>query len=132
MTKKVVFANGCFDILHRAHIDLLEFAKSQGDYLVIGLNSDESVKKMKGKNRPVNSENDRKRVLEAICYVDEVIIFGEETPYKLIKDVCPDIIVKGGDYISTDVVGSDLCKVLIFDFIDGYSSTKIIQNIGDR
>jgi len=129
---KTVFANGCFDILHRGHIELLEFAKQHGDRLVIGLNSDKSVKKLKGETRPFNNESDRKKVLESIRYVDEVIIFDEETPYKLIKRICPDIIVKGGDYVATNVVGSDLCEVLIFDLIDGYSSTQILQNSGNR
>lgn len=132
MTKKVVFANGCFDILHRGHIELLRFARAHGDKLVVGLNSDESVKALKGSSRPINSQEDRKFVLESIQYVDEVLIFGEETPYKLIKKVSPDIIVKGGDYAPADVVGSDLCKVLIFDLIDGYSSTQILQNSGNR
>ena len=130
--EKVVFANGCFDIIHRGHLELLRFARNQGDKLIIGLNSDSSVKALKGNSRPINNQEDRKFVLECINFVDEVHIFNEETPYKLIKEVLPDIIVKGGDYSAPDVVGSDLCKVIIFELVDGYSSTKIIQNFGDR
>ena len=130
--EKVIFTNGCFDILHRGHLELLRFARNQGDKLIVGLNSDSSVKMLKGDARPINNQADRKFVLECIEFVDEVRIFNEETPYKLIKEVLPDIIVKGGDYSAPDVVGSDLCKVVIFELVDGYSSTKIIQNFGDR
>jgi rfaE bifunctional protein nucleotidyltransferase chain/domain len=130
--EKVIFANGCFDIIHRGHLELLRFARNQGDKLIIGLNSDSSVKALKGNSRPINNQEDRKFVLECINFVDEVHIFNEETPYKLIKEVLPDIIVKGGDYLALDVVGSDLCEIIIFELVDGYSSTKIIQNFSDR
>jgi D-beta-D-heptose 7-phosphate kinase/D-beta-D-heptose 1-phosphate adenosyltransferase len=128
---KRVFTNGCFDVIHPAHIKLLEYCKSIG-YVIVGLNSDESVKEQKGNTRPVFSAQDRKYVLESYRYVDEVHIFSEKTPYNLIKKIKPDIIVKGGDYKAENVVGTDLCKVIIFDYIDGYSTTKTIQNLVNR
>ncbi len=124
----VVFTNGCFDVLHRGHVELLKYSKSLGT-VVVGLNSDQSVKNLKGENRPFFSEEDRKFMLESCKYVDEVIIFNEETPYNLIKRINPDIIVKGGDYKSDDVVGNDIAKVRIFNYIDGYSTTKILETI---
>ena len=129
---KIIFTNGCFDIIHRAHVELLKFCKQRGETVIVGLNSDESIQKNKGPARPVNCEADRKRVLESIKYVDRVIVFNEETPYNLIKKIQPDIIVKGGDYKKQDVVGADLCEVIIFDYLDGYSTTKIIKNISNR
>lgn len=129
---KTVFTNGCFDILHVGHIKLLEFCKQQGDFVVVGLNSDESIKRLKGKDRPINNQEDRLNILKSIKYVDEVIIFNEDTPYDLIKIIKPDIIVKGGDYNMQDVVGNDLAKVHIFDYIDGKSTTKIIEKIGKQ
>lgn len=122
-----VFTNGCFDILHRGHVECLRYAKEQGDYLIVGLNSDESVKKLKGSTRPVNKESDRKYILESLKYVDEVIIFNEDTPYELLLKVKPDIIVKGGDYTSETVIGNDLAKVKIFNYIDNYSTSNIIN-----
>jgi D-beta-D-heptose 7-phosphate kinase / D-beta-D-heptose 1-phosphate adenosyltransferase len=124
----VVFTNGCFDVLHRGHVELLKYSKSLGT-VVVGLNSDQSVKNLKGENRPFFSQEDRKFMLESYKYVDEVIIFNEETPYNLIKRINPDIIVKGGDYKSDDVVGNDVAKVKIFNYIDGYSTTKILETI---
>ena len=128
---KTIFTNGCFDILHPAHIQLLKYCKNLG-YVVVGLNSDKSVKKLKGEDRPFFSENDRKLMLKSCRYVDEVHIFEEETPYNLIKSLNPDIIVKGGDYKPEDVVGFNLAEVKIFEYIDGYSTSKIIQNSGNR
>ena len=128
---KTVFTNGCFDALHPAHLRLLEFCNSLGK-VVVGLNSDMSVKRLKGKARPFFSQQDRKFMLESCKYVDEVHIFEEDTPYNLIKSVKPDIVVKGGDYNPEDVVGADLAEVIIFEYIDGYSTTKIIKNIGNR
>ncbi len=122
-----VFTNGCFDILHRGHVECLKYAKEQGDYLIVGLNSDESVKRLKGSTRPVNKENDRKLILESIKYVDEVIIFNENDPYELLLKVKPNIIVKGGDYTSQTVIGNDLAEVKIFNYIDNYSTTNIIK-----
>lgn len=130
--KKTIFTNGCFDILHRGHVELIKYSADLGDRLVVGINSDKSVKKLKGNKRPINSEEDRKFILESIKFVDEVIIFDEETPYELIKKIRPEIIVKGGDYIVQDVVGSDLCEVRIFNYVNGYSTTGTIQNIANR
>lgn len=129
---KVVFTNGCFDILHKGHVELLKFCKSLGCLVIVGVNSDKSVKRLKGDTRPVNSETDRVEILKAIKYVDHVHIFEEDTPYDLIKKIQPDIIVKGGDYNKEDVVGADLCEVVIFNYLDGYSTTKTIKNISDR
>ena len=132
-----VFTNGCFDILHKGHVQLLEFCKhykgvsfagrSLFPRVVVGLNSDASVKRLKGDSRPINNERDRAFLLESLKYVDEVIIFDEETPYELIKKVKPDYIVKGGDYKKESVVGNDLAEVVIYNYIDGYSTTNIIS-----
>ena len=128
MDKKIVFTNGCFDVLHRGHIELLKYCETLGD-VIVGLNSDESIRRLKGDRRPVNSQDDRKALLQAIKYVDRVIIFEEDTPYNLIKKTTPDIIVKGGDYKKEEVIGSDLCEVIIFNYLDGYSTTKTIEGI---
>ena len=129
---KLVFTNGCFDIIHRGHIELLKYAKSCGDKLIVGLNSDESVKNLKGPTRPIQSQEDRKSILEAIRWVDEVVIFEEETPINLIKSISPNIIVKGGDYKVTEVVGHKISEVKIFELIDGLSTTKTFESISDR
>jgi D-beta-D-heptose 7-phosphate kinase/D-beta-D-heptose 1-phosphate adenosyltransferase len=129
LIKTKVFTNGCFDILHRGHIDLLEKSKQIGDYLIVGLNSDASVKKLKGDSRPINNQEDRKKALESFKFVDEVVIFDEETPYELIKKIKPDVITKGGDYAAERVVGNDLAIVKIIPFVRGYSSTKVINEI---
>ena len=123
-----VFTNGCFDILHIGHVRCLEYAKKQGDYLIVGLNSDTSVKKLKGKDRPFNTQSLRKEMLEALRCVDEVIIFEEGTPYNLIFKIKPDIIVKGGDYTHDEVVGNGIAEVKIFNFVDGHSTTNILKN----
>ena len=111
MNKNIVFTNGCFDLLHIGHIELLKYAKSLGDYLIVAINSDQSIKKLKGQTRPINDEPTRKMLLESIKYVDEVIIFEENTPLQLIKDIQPNIIVKGGDYKKEDVVGYEFEKM---------------------
>ena len=129
---KLVFTNGCFDIIHRGHIELLKYAKSCGDKLVVGLNSDNSVKRLKGETRPIQSQEDRKAILEAIRWVDEVVIFNEMTPINLIKSLTPDIIVKGGDYKVDEVVGHKIAEVKIFELIDGLSTTKTFENISNR
>lgn len=129
---KKIFTNGCFDIIHRGHLELLNFSKSLGDYLIVGINSDSSIKKLKGNSRPINNEKDRKFMLECIKYVDEVIIFNEETPLNLIQEIKPNIIVKGGDYIKQQVVGYGIADVIIFNYLNGYSTTKIIENISNR
>lgn len=129
-----VFTNGCFDLLHTGHIKLLKFCKTLAPSVevVVGLNSDTSVKSLKGPNRPINKQQDRKLMLESIKYVDEVLIFYELDPYNLIKLVKPDIIVKGGDYKESEVIGNDLAEVRIFDYVEGYSTTKTFQSIADR
>jgi len=129
LIKKVIFTNGCFDILHRGHIELLEQSKSYGDYLIVGLNSDESIKKLKGETRPIINQENRKRTLECLKFVDEVIIFDEDTPYNLIKQIKPDIITKGGDYKINEVVGNDLARVIIIPYMNGYSTTGILSDV---
>ncbi len=131
---KVVFTNGCFDIIHRGHVEYLNEAKSLGDFLVVGLNSDSSVRKLKGPERPVVNETDRAFVLSSLKAVDAVIIFEEETPYELIKFVKPDFLVKGGDWKKEDIVGSDIVeeyggKVISLKFVDSYSTTGLISKI---
>ena len=128
----VVFTNGCFDVLHRGHVTYLAAARDLGDCLVVGLNSDASVRRLKGESRPINNENDRSLVLAALSFIDYIILFEEDTPKNLIEQVRPDILVKGGDYKIEDIVGADFVqknggKVLTIPFVDGYSSTKIIN-----
>ncbi|SNZ04008.1 FMN adenylyltransferase [Persephonella hydrogeniphila] len=130
--KKIVFTNGCFDIIHAGHVDYLEKAKKLGDILIVGLNSDASVRRIKGKDRPVNIQEHRKRVLEALKPVDLVIIFDEDTPEKLIKQIKPDVLVKGGDWKIENIVGADFVRsyggqVKTIDFVYDISTTKIIQ-----
>lgn len=126
--KKIVFTNGCFDILHVGHVKYLEIAKSFGDMLIVGLNSDASVKRLKGPTRPINNQMDRAYVLSALESVSFVVEFAEDTPYELISAIKPDVLVKGGDYKDKVVVGSDLVKeVKLVDFVDGKSTTKIIE-----
>ena len=132
--KKIVFTNGCFDIIHAGHVDYLEKAKSLGDFLIVGLNSDESVRRLKGKDRPVNPQDQRKKVLSALKPVDMVIIFDEDTPERLIKEIKPDILVKGGDWKIENIVGADFVKsyggqVLTIDFVYDTSTSKIISKI---
>jgi D-beta-D-heptose 7-phosphate kinase/D-beta-D-heptose 1-phosphate adenosyltransferase len=121
-----VFTNGCFDVLHRGHIELLKYCATIGE-VIVGLNCDESVKRLKGPTRPINCEADRKTLLESIKYVNSVHIFHEDTPYELIKSIKPDLIVKGGDYEPEKVAGYDLCEVRIFETIQGYSSTRVVE-----
>lgn len=129
-SKKIVFTNGCFDLLHIGHISYLNEAKQMGDVLIIGLNTDESVKMNKGDSRPINKQDDRARMLEALDMVDAVVMFNEETPYNLIKVVCPDVLVKGGDYKIEEIVGREFSKeVKTIQFVDGYSSTNVINRI---
>jgi D-beta-D-heptose 7-phosphate kinase/D-beta-D-heptose 1-phosphate adenosyltransferase len=128
--KKIVFTNGCFDILHLGHVKYLEQAKKMGDILVIGVNSDNSVKKLKGDNRPINSEYDRAYLLNSLKSVDYTIVFNEVTPYELIKIIEPDVLVKGGDYKVQDIVGNDIAKsTVVIDYIEGKSTTSIINKI---
>ena len=125
--KKTIFTNGCFDILHRGHMELLKYCKSLGK-VIVGVNSDESIKRLKGPERPFFMQEDRVFMLKCCKYVDEIIIFDEDTPYDLIKKINPDIIVKGGDYKVEDVVGHGLAEVRIFQYMKGYSTTNILEN----
>ena len=131
---KIVFTNGYFDILHLGHINYLEKSKQQGDKLVIGLNTDKSVSRLKGKGRPILNEETRARILAALEFVDAVTYFDQQTPYELIKKVVPDILVKGNDYNIEEIVGYDIVtenggKVVTIDLVDGYSTTDIIEKI---
>ena len=135
--KKIVFTNGCFDLLHVGHVRYLAQAKKLGDFLIIGLNSDSSVKELKGEDRPINSFEDRATLLSAIESVDSVIMFEEQTPENLIKNIVPDILVKGGDYNIEDIVGYQTViqnggQVKTLSFYDGYSSTNYINKIKKR
>jgi D-beta-D-heptose 7-phosphate kinase / D-beta-D-heptose 1-phosphate adenosyltransferase len=124
----LVFTNGCFDIIHRGHIELLKFCSELGE-LVVGLNSDLSVRKLKGKHRPINPEQDRKLLLESITYVSRVVLFSEMDPRRIIEEIRPDIIVKGGDYSVNQVVGNDLAEVRIFPYIEGKSTSRIVSQL---
>ena len=133
-SKKIVFTNGCFDIIHSGHIQYLTEAKALGDILIIGLNSDCSIKKLKGPDLPIIDENNRALVLSALEIVDFVVIFDEETPYNLIKKIKPDILVKGGDWKISEIVGSDVVlnnggEVRSLNFREGISTTRIIEKI---
>lgn len=128
-----VFTNGCFDILHAGHVEYLQKSRALGTKLIVGLNSDSSIKKLKGASRPINCQEDRKKVLEALRCVDEVIIFDEDSPYELIKRLQPDILTKGGDYTPDKVRSRELVKeLIIIPFKDGYSTTNIINRIKDE
>jgi len=125
--ERIVFTNGVFDILHTGHFELLAAAKSLGNKLIVAVNSDASVKRLKGKNRPINDLGKRVKQLEMLPWVDEVHVFEQDTPYEIIKHIQPDLIVKGGDYIVETVVGHDLAEVHIVPTVDGYSTTQIIE-----
>ena len=132
--QKIVFTNGCFDILHRGHVEYLAQAANYGNVLVIGLNTDSSVRRLKGKNRPVQDEIARATILASLQFVSAVILFDEDTPYELIKKVQPDVLIKGSDYNIEDIVGYDIVKakggeVVTIDFIEGYSTTSIIEKL---
>jgi D-beta-D-heptose 7-phosphate kinase/D-beta-D-heptose 1-phosphate adenosyltransferase len=132
--KKVVFTNGCFDLIHYGHIQYLQKAKKLGDWLVLGLNSDASVKKLKGAGRPVLNENDRAHIMAALDCVDQVVLFGEPTPLKLIKSIKPDILVKGGDYTVNRIVGHKEVKkwggrAVTIPYQEGKSTSGVIKQI---
>jgi len=136
-SKKIVFTSGCFAILHPGHVAYLNEAKCLGDLLVIGLNSDSSVKRLKGQDRPVNNEQDRSFMLLNLKSVDQVFIFSEDTPYELIKSIAPDVLVKGGDWRPDQIVGSDLVlarggEVRSLSFINGHSTSSIISKVQGR
>ena len=135
--KKVVFTNGVFDLLHIGHITYMAKAAELGDKLIIGLNSDASVKRIKGEDRPVNDQNSRAMLLAALFFVDAVVVFEEDTPQQLITALMPGILVKGADYAIENIVGAKEVianggEVKTIDFVNGYSSTSIIQKIKDR
>lgn len=132
--QKVVFTNGCFDLLHRGHITYLAQARDLGDCLVVGLNTDASVKRLKGDSRPINRENDRALLLAALTSVNYVVLFDEDTPLQLIRQISPDVLVKGGDYAIKDIVGASIViekggSVQTLPFVNGYSSTNLIHQI---
>ncbi len=131
-----VFTNGCFDILHAGHIQILKKAREMGDFLVLGLNSDESVTRLKGEGRPVNDEKSRECVLAAIRHVDYVLVFDDDTPLELIRRLQPDILVKGGDYKPEEVVGGGIVessggRVEIVPLLEGFSTSDVIQQISE-
>jgi rfaE bifunctional protein nucleotidyltransferase chain/domain len=131
---KSVFTNGVFDVLHRGHVEYLAHARSLGDLLIVGLNSDESVRRLKGSERPLNSELDRAALLLALKAVDAVVIFEEDTPESLIREVNPSILVKGGDYTESQIAGADFVKsqgghVVLINFVEGYSTTSLVKKI---
>jgi len=133
----VVFTNGCFDILHLGHIDYLEKSRLLGTKLIVGLNADASVKRLKGETRPVNNEYARARMLAALQFVDAVVVFSEDTPLELIKTLLPDTLVKGNDYQISNIVGADIVmanggSVKTINLVDGYSTTKIIEKIANK
>mgnify|MGYP001400913033 FL=1 len=131
--KKVVFTNGCFDILHLGHQTYLNQSKALGDFLIVAINSDESVKSLKGDDRPINNQELRSKNLLNLDCVDEVVVFSEKTPLKLIEFLLPDVLTKGGDYNNKNIVGSNIVeknggKVILLPYLKGYSTTTIINN----
>lgn len=131
---KIVFTNGCFDILHRGHLEILNTAASFGDILVVGMNSDASVKRLKGEQRPVNDEEFRCRIMASLAIVDAVCLFDEDTPLELIRAIIPDVLVKGGDYSLSQIVGADDVirsggEVKIVPLVKGYSTSALIEAI---
>lgn len=131
---KVVFTNGCFDILHLGHVDYLEKAKAMGDKLIVGVNTDDSIRRIKGEERPIINENARAKILASMEFIDAVVLFNEDTPFNLIARVMPDILVKGADYKIGNIIGEDVVKenggtVATIELIEGYSSSAIINKI---
>ena len=132
--QKIVFTNGCFDLIHWGHLQMLTQTADLGDKLIIGLNSDQSVKGLKGATRPIQAEQTRASILAAFSFVDAVVIFDTPTPYQLISEIVPDVLAKGGDYQKKDIVGSTLVeqnggKVVVIPYMEGFSTTQIIQEI---
>lgn len=130
----VVFTNGCFDLLHLGHVDYLEKARELGNHLVIGLNTDDSVSRFKGPERPLQDEQSRARILASLQFVDLVVFFNEDTPFDLISALIPNVLVKGSDYLAENIVGADVVKkaggvVKTIDFVPGYSTTRIVEKI---
>lgn len=132
--ERIVFTNGCFDILHAGHIHLLQQCQAAGDRLIVGLNSDASVKRLKGSSRPINNEKDRALLLSALEITDAIVWFEEDTPLRLIEAIKPDVLAKGGDWPKEKIVGASLVesyggKVLSIPFLDGYSTTSVIERL---
>ena len=132
--KKIVFTNGCFDLVHRGHLEVLANTADLGDKLIIGLNSDFSIKELKGENRPIMDELSRAILLASLQFVDAIVFFSEETPYKLIETLVPDVLAKGGDYKVTEIAGNEVVlenggEVILVPFIHGFSSTNIVEKI---
>ena len=132
--KRVVFTNGCFDLLHLGHIDYLSKARDHGEILIVGVNTDDSVKRLKGNSRPLTDEQSRSMIMASLHFVDAVVLFDEDTPYELIKLVQPDVLIKGNDYKPEEVVGYDIVKkkggeVVTIDLVEGYSTSAIEQKI---
>lgn len=135
--QRVVFTNGCFDVLHRGHVDYLHAAKQLGTILVVGLNSDESISRLKGAGRPIVAEEDRVAVLSALTSVDHIVLFSEDTPILLIKAIRPDVLVKGGDYLPDEIVGAEAVRsyggeVVVAPKTEGVSTSRIIERIARR
>jgi rfaE bifunctional protein nucleotidyltransferase chain/domain len=133
--KKIVFTNGVFDLLHLGHIDYLSKAKDEGDILIVGVNTDASTRRLnKGNNRPITNQESRSTILASLLFVDAVVLFDEDTPYKLIQQIQPDVLVKGSDYKAKDIVGYDIVqakggRVVTINFLEGYSTTAIEEKI---
>ncbi len=135
--EKIGFTNGCFDILHYGHVSYLQTAKKKDRVLIVGLNSDASIRRLKGEGRPINTELNRAGVLAGLACVDFVVIFGEDTPYNLISEIKPDILIKGADWKGKEIAGSDVVlknkgKIELIHYIDGLSTTNIVKKIKDR
>lgn len=135
--KKVVFTNGCFDILHLGHIDYLSKAADQGEVLIVGLNTDDSVRRLKGDHRPLNDKNARSLVLASLHFIDAVVLFDQDTPYELIRLIQPDVLVKGSDYKEDEIVGADIVKqkqgkVVRIDLVPGYSTSGLEKKIREQ
>jgi len=131
---KIVFTNGCFDLVHRGHIEVLANTADLGDRLIIGLNSDSSIQKLKGENRPIMDENSRAILLASLQFIDAIVLFSEDTPQKLIETIVPDILAKGGDYKVEEIAGHEVVlqnggEVILVPFIDGFSTTNIVDKI---
>jgi rfaE bifunctional protein nucleotidyltransferase chain/domain len=132
--EKIVFTNGCFDLVHRGHIEVLARTADLGDKLIIGLNSDNSIKRLKGESRPIINEDSRAILLAALSFVDAIVLFSEDTPFNLISTLLPDVLAKGGDYEISSIAGHDVVQnnggeVILVPFVDGFSSTNIIDKI---
>jgi len=135
--KTIVFTNGCFDVLHKGHIEYLLQAKNLGDILIIGLNSDNSVKRLKGNTRPINNQDARALMLASFMFTDAIVVFDEDTPENIIKKYSPDVLVKGGDYSFNEIIGADYVtknggKVEIIPLVEGYSSSNIIKKFHEK